>query len=89
MSKKSGKEKQQLRREVETAIQEEQDIQAAIKDPGFFYDESRGTDEEYLAQHEEERMQMMRSEAEMYDDFFWGDYDDYDREDDDSDWDGE
>lgn len=80
MSKSRRTEKQALDREVERSIQEAQDIQAAIADPGFFYDESRGTYEEYLAKLEEERIMQMRAEAEA--DSFWSDYEEYDQDDD-------
>ena len=52
MSKSRRTEKQVLDREVERSIQEEQDIQAAIRDSGYFYDEDWYTYQEYLAKQE-------------------------------------
>ena len=39
MSKSRRTEKQAFDREVERSMHEEQDIQAAIRDSGYFYDE--------------------------------------------------
>ena len=89
MAKSRRNEKQELNKEVERSIQEEQDIQAAIRDCGYFYDEEWYTYQEYLAKQEEEirqqeiaDAQLLYNENDYLNDEFWGD--DYE----DSHWDG-
>lgn len=75
MAKTRKTEKQELDREVERSMQEAEDIQAAIRDSGFFYDEEHYHYAEYLAKQEEEARRVEMDYYHSFDDLFWGDYD--------------